>query len=138
METKINAIHFDISEKLTSFINKKIDKLTRRYPNVMSAEVSLRVVKPETALNKEAIVSLMVPQEPDQVATKTADTFEEAIDLCMEALDRQLEKVKIKNNSFKSAKTSIEILLKREYNRTTLIVSTGIGGKIWGSKQKYG
>ena len=70
METKINAIHFDISEKLTSFINKKIDKLTRRYPNVMSAEVSLRVVKPETALNKEAIVSLMVPQEPDQVATK--------------------------------------------------------------------
>ncbi len=83
METKINAIHFDISEKLTSFINKKIDKLTRRYPNVMSAEVSLRVVKPETALNKEAIVSLIVPQEPDQVATKTADTFEEAIDLCM-------------------------------------------------------
>ena len=96
METKIYAIHFDISEKLTSFINKKIDKLTRRYPNVMSAEVSLRVVKPETALNKEAIVSLMVPQEPDQVATKTADTFEEAIDLCMEALDRQLEKVKNK------------------------------------------
>ena len=96
METKINAIHFDISEKLTSFINKKIEKLTRRYPNVMSAEVSLRVVKPETALNKEAIVSLMVPQEPDQVATKTADTFEEAIDLCMEALDRQLEKVKNK------------------------------------------
>ncbi len=96
METKINAIHFDISEKLTSFINKKIDKLPRRYPNVMSAEVSLRVVKPETALNKEAIVSLMVPQEPDQVATKTADTFEEAIDLCMEALDRQLEKVKNK------------------------------------------
>ncbi|MDE5671976.1 HPF/RaiA family ribosome-associated protein [uncultured Duncaniella sp.] len=96
METKINAIHFDISEKLTSFINKKIDKLTRRYPNVMSAEVSLRVVKPETALNKEAIVSLVVPQEPDQVATKTADTFEEAIDLCLEALDRQLEKVKNK------------------------------------------
>ncbi|MDE5666071.1 MAG: HPF/RaiA family ribosome-associated protein, partial [Duncaniella sp.] len=87
---------FDISEKLTSFINKKIDKLTRRYPNVMSAEVSLRVVKPETALNKEAIVSLVVPQEPDQVATKTADTFEEAIDLCLEALDRQLEKVKNK------------------------------------------
>ncbi|MDE5954849.1 MAG: HPF/RaiA family ribosome-associated protein, partial [Duncaniella sp.] len=67
-----------------------------RYPNVMSAEVSLRVVKPETALNKEAIVSLVVPQEPDQVATKTADTFEEAIDLCLEALDRQLEKVKNK------------------------------------------
>lgn len=96
MEVKIKAIHFDISEKLTSFINKKIEKLTRRYPEVMSAEVSLRVVKPETALNKQAIVSLSVPQERDLVADKTADTFEEAIDLCLEALDRQLEKIKNK------------------------------------------
>lgn len=96
MEININAIHFDISEKLTSFINKKIDKLTRRYPGVMSADVSLRVVKPETALNKEVIISLSVPQEPDLVATKTADTFEEAVDLCLEALDRQLEKIKNK------------------------------------------
>ena len=52
METKINAIHFDISEKLTSFINKKIDKLTRRYPNVMSAEVSLRIVNRNTEGNR--------------------------------------------------------------------------------------
>ncbi len=96
MEININAIHFDISEKLTSFINKKIDKLTRRNPSVMSADVSLRVVKPETALNKEVIISLSVPQEPDLVATKTADTFEEAVDLCLEALDRQLEKIKNK------------------------------------------
>lgn len=96
METNIKAIHLDISEKLTSFINKKIEKLTRRYPEVMSAEVSLRVVKPETALNKQAIVSLSVPQERDLVADKTADTFEEAIDLCLEALDRQLEKIKNK------------------------------------------
>ena len=96
MELNITAIHFDISEKLTSFINKKIDKLTRRNPSVMSADVSLRVVKPETALNKEVIISLSVPQEPDLVATKTADTFEEAVDLCLEALDRQLEKIKNK------------------------------------------
>ena len=96
MDIRIQAIHFDISEKLTSFINKKIEKLTRRYPEVMSAEVSLRVVKPETALNKQAIVSLSVPQERDLVADKTADTFEEAIDLCLEALDRQLEKIKNK------------------------------------------
>lgn len=96
MELNIKAIHFDISEKLTSFINKKIDKLTRRYPDVMSAEISLKVVKPESALNKQAIVSLNVPQEPDLVADKTADTFEEAIDLCLEALDKQLEKIKNK------------------------------------------
>ena len=96
METNIKAIHFDISEKLTSFINKKIEKLTRRYPDVMTTDISLKVIKPESALNKQAIVSLTVPQEPDIVADKTADTFEEAIDLCVEALDRQLEKIKNK------------------------------------------
>ena len=96
METNIKTIHFDISEKLTSFINKKIEKLTRRYPDVMTADISLKVIKPESALNKQAIVSLTVPQEPDIVADKTADTFEEAIDLCVEALDRQLEKIKNK------------------------------------------
>lgn len=96
METNIKAIHFDISEKLTSFINKKIEKLSRRYPDVMTAEISLKVVKPETALNKQAIISLSVPQEPELVADKTANTFEEAIDTCIEALDRQLEKIKNK------------------------------------------
>lgn len=96
MEIKINAIHFDISENLTSFVNKKLERLVRRYPAVMNAEVSLKVVKPETAMNKEAIVSLMLPQEPDQVATKTANSFEEAVDLCLDALDKQLEKIKNK------------------------------------------
>ena len=54
MEAKIKAIHFDITDKLTSFINKKIDKISRRFEAVTEAEVTLKVVKPETAMNKEA------------------------------------------------------------------------------------
>ena len=94
MEVKIKAIHFDITERLTSFINKKIDKLARRYEMITEAEVSLRVVKPETAMNKEAGIKLTVPDAPDMFASKTADTFEEAVDNCLEALERQLEKEK--------------------------------------------
>lgn len=97
MEATIKAIHFDISEKLVSFINKKIDKLARRYEAMTDAEVSLRVVKPETAMNKEAQVKLIVPQTPDLFASKTADTFEEAVDLCLRALEPQLEKLKERN-----------------------------------------
>lgn len=97
MEATIKAIHFDISEKLVSFINKKIDKLARRFEAITDAEVSLRVVKPETAMNKEAQVMLVVPQSPDLFASKTADTFEEAVDLCIRALEPQLEKLKERN-----------------------------------------
>ncbi len=94
MEATIKAIHFDISEKLVSFINKKIDKLVRRYESITDADVTLKVVKPETAMNKEAQVKLTVPQTQDLFASKTADTFEEAVDLCLRALEPQLEKLK--------------------------------------------
>ena len=96
MELQINAIHFEISERLTDFINKKIEKLERRNPSMLNVEVNLRVVKPETALNKEARIIVQVPRENDVVATKTADTFEEAVDQAIEAIERQLERDKAK------------------------------------------
>ena len=94
MEVQIKAIHFDISEKLVAFVNKKIEKLTRRYDFISDAEVNLRLVKPETAMNREAGIKLSVPGSPDLFASKTADSFEEAIDESLEALEPQLEKAK--------------------------------------------
>ena len=96
MDAKIKAIHFDISEKLVAFINKKVDKLVRRYETITEAEITLKVIKPETAMNKEAAIKLAIPPTDDLFASKTADTFEEAIDLCLDALEKQLEKAKTK------------------------------------------
>lgn len=96
MEIRINAVRFDIADKLEQFINKKADKLAHRNPGVNVLEFTLKVVKPETAMNKQAIVRAIVPNVEDIVADKKADTFEEAIDLCLEAIDRQLEKLKNK------------------------------------------
>lgn len=94
MEVKIKAIHFDIAEKLEQFINKKAERLARKNEDISNVDVSLKVVKPETAMNKEAILKVSVPQHDDIIASKTADTFEEAIDMCLEAIERQLEKKK--------------------------------------------
>ncbi len=96
MEVRIQAIHFDIAEKLTAFINKKAERIQRHFPDITSTDVILKVVKPEAAMNKEVVIELTVPQQDKMVATKTADSFEEAIDQCMEALERQLEKKKAK------------------------------------------
>ncbi len=94
MEVRIQAIHFDIAEKLTGFINKKAERLARHNTNISDVDVTLKVVKPETAMNKEASIKVNVPQHEDIFASKIADTFEEAIDLCLEAIERQLEKRK--------------------------------------------
>lgn len=94
MEVQIKSIHFDITDRLVSFINKKIDKIARRFEAVTESEIILKVVKPETVLNKEASVRFTIPGSSDLFASKTADTFEEAIDLCLDALEKPLEKIK--------------------------------------------
>lgn len=96
METNIKAVNFDISEKLVDFINKKIEKISRRNESVSKVSVNLTVVKPETSMNKEAGVKLTVPGHGELFASKVADTFEEAIDLSLDALKPQLEKIKDK------------------------------------------
>lgn len=96
MEVRIQAIHFDISDKLTEFINKKAERLYRHYPNIDYIETLLKVIKPETSMNKEVVLKVIVPGQGEQTATKVADSFEEAIDLALEAMQRQLEKIKAK------------------------------------------
>lgn len=96
MEVRIQAIHFDIAERLTAFIEKKADRLARHNSAISVVDVTLKVVKPETAMNKEATLKVIIPGKEDIVAGKTADTFEEAVDLCLEAVERQLEKMKNK------------------------------------------
>ena len=95
MEVRIQSIHFDASEQLQSFIQKKTAKLEKYYDDIKKVEVSLKVVKPETAENKEAGVKVLVPNG-ELYASKICDTFEEAIDVCIDALEKQLVKYKEK------------------------------------------
>ena len=95
MEIKIQPIHFDATEKLQSFIEKKLSKLEKFAENAKSAEVILKVVKPETVKNKETSIRIALAGG-ELFADKVCDTFEEGIDLCVEALHKQLEKHKEK------------------------------------------
>ena len=96
MDVKIKAIHFDISDKLEAFTNKKIEKLVRRFEAIGGINVNYTLVKPETIKNKEAGVELIIPGANPLFASKTADSFEEALDLSLEALEKQLERNKEK------------------------------------------
>ncbi len=98
MEIKIQAIHFEATEKLQDFIQKKVSKLERFSDEIRKVEVSLKVVKPETAMNKETAIVLMVPGS-ELRADKVCDTFEEGIDECCDILARQLSKYKEKQKN---------------------------------------
>ena len=98
MDIKIQAIHFEATEKLQDFIQKKIGKLARFDSEIGKVEVSLKVVKPETALNKEVAIKAAMPGK-ELFAQETCNTFEEAIDKNMDSLTRQLSKYKEKQKN---------------------------------------
>ena len=95
MEITIKAIHFEASENLEKFINKKVNRLPKFNDAITLAEVSLKVIKPESNDNKDASVKLFAPGH-EFFAQEVADTFEEAIDKCVEKLERQVVKAKEK------------------------------------------
>ena len=98
MEIKIQSIHFDATEQLKAFIEKKVSKLGKSYEDIHNVEVQLKVVKPATSLNKETSITVMVPGQRIFVG-KVCDTFEEGIDLCVDSLKVQLVKFKEKQRN---------------------------------------
>lgn len=99
MEIKIQSIHFDATEKLQAFIDKKIAKLEKSY-DIQKVEVVLKVVKPATALNKEVSLTAFVNGGGSLRVEKVCDTFEEAIDLGVDSLKVQLQKNKEKSRDY--------------------------------------
>lgn len=95
MDVNIKAIKFDATEKLQDFIQKKVSKLDKYCNDIKKVEVSLNVVKPETALNKQASVTVVLPGA-ELFAEKICDTFEEAVTESLAAIEKQLGKYKEK------------------------------------------
>ena len=95
MEIKIQSIHFDATEKLQAFIDKKVAKLEKTFEDIQKVDVQCKVVKPATAQNKEVSMTVTVPGSTLFVE-KTSDTFEESTDLCVDSMKVQLQKFKEK------------------------------------------
>jgi putative sigma-54 modulation protein len=99
MEIKIKSIHFDATEKLQAFIEKKVAKLEKSYEEISKVDVQLKVIKPATAANKETGITATVPGTT-LFAEKACDTFEESVDQCVDALKVQLGKYKEKQRDY--------------------------------------
>ncbi len=95
MKLDIHSIHFDADVKLTEFIQRKLDKLELFYDGIISGEVFLRLDKSDVNENKIVEIRLEVPG-PALFSKRQAKTFEEATDGTVEALRRQIKKLKSK------------------------------------------
>ena len=89
MTLTINAVNFETAKPLEDLIEKKMSRFGRHLNADDKVEIRMSVIKPQTNLNKEVKVRI-----GGLFAEKTADTFEEGIDACLNALESQLEKRK--------------------------------------------
>ncbi len=97
MEVSLNAVKFKPTSVLTEFVDKKVKKVETLLPQAIKAEVTLKVDKEHDVCNKVADVRIVIPGD-DLYASKQCDTFEEAVDQCVDALKKQIEKLKDKWN----------------------------------------
>lgn len=98
MTVKIQSIHFDADKKLLDFISERMEKLKHFYDNIIRSEVFLKLDKSDSAENKIAEIRIHIPGQ-ELFAKKQCKTFEEAIDVSIDALTKQVIKHKEKVKS---------------------------------------
>ena len=95
MEIQVHSIHFTADKKLLAFIQEKASKLELYFDQIIACEVYLKLDKSQDKENKIAELKLLIPGKT-LLAKKQCKTFEEATDLSVEALRKQVEKQKEK------------------------------------------
>jgi putative sigma-54 modulation protein len=95
MNIQIHSLRFDADRKLLDFVTQKVNKLSLITDDIVSAEVFLRLDHDEERENKITEIKVEYPRGP-LFARKQSKTFEEATDLVIAALKRQIVKQKDK------------------------------------------
>ena len=98
MKVNDHAVNFTVDKRLVDFIQERLDKLEKYYDKVVSADVFLKVEKTSEKENKIVEVKINVPGD-EFLVKKQCKTFEEALELSAESLQRMLVKRKEKINS---------------------------------------
>mmetsp|Transcript_5055 Transcript_5055/g.6740 ORF Transcript_5055/g.6740 Transcript_5055/m.6740 type:complete len:98 (+) Transcript_5055:198-491(+) len=95
MDFKVNTVHFTADDKLVDFIQGKVKKLELIYDRIIASEIYLRLDKSDDQENKIAEVKLLLPGN-ELFAKKQCKSFEEAADLAVSALKKQVQRHKAK------------------------------------------
>jgi len=98
MQVNVQSIHFDADDKLVNFIEEKMNKLDQFSDRIIEGDVYLRLDKSDANENKVAEIKLSLPGK-ELFAKRQCASFEEAADLAIEAVRRQIHKYKGKTGS---------------------------------------
>ena len=120
MQINIKSVRFKADKQLEDFITERLQKIGKHHENIIGSDVILKLENTETPENKVADIRLKIKGN-DLHSSKQCKTFEEATDLAVDALRKQLKKVKEKP---KSKKISPKIVNNVENTEEIEIIET--------------
>lgn len=97
MKIQIQTLHFDADQKLLSFVEKKVTKLSLFHDKIIDSSVILSMENLNTQVKDKVVVIKTNIPGTTLVAKETAKVFEESVDLAIDSLKRQIERIKNKN-----------------------------------------
>ncbi|NTU68017.1 MAG: ribosome-associated translation inhibitor RaiA [Chlorobiaceae bacterium] len=98
VSVKVTLRHSNNHNSIEGYAQEAASGLSRFYPGPMSCHVILDHQKNDYENNKIAEISVHVPQH-DFVACESGQSYEQAVDTCIDTLSRQLKKFKEKQRS---------------------------------------
>jgi putative sigma-54 modulation protein len=96
MKIQIQSLHFDADQSLKDFINRKLVKLETFYDRIIDSDVILSLEQLNTQVKDKVVVIKANIPGTTLVAKEKSKKFEQAVDMAVDSLRRQIEKIKTK------------------------------------------
>ncbi|MCR5863223.1 ribosome-associated translation inhibitor RaiA [Flavobacterium sp. J372] len=95
MKVNVHAVNFTVDRKLVGYVQERLNKLEKYYDKVVYSDVFFKLDNNNAKENKIAEIKINVPGD-EFIVKKQCKTFEEAVELCADSMERLLMKRKQK------------------------------------------
>jgi len=95
MKVNVHAVNFNVDRKLIGYVQERLDKLEKYYDKVVFSDVFFKLDNTNVKVNKIAEIKINVPGN-EFIVKKQCKTFEEAVELAADSMERLLMKRKQK------------------------------------------
>ena len=99
MNVNFQSVNYTADIKLVEFTQKRIEKITQFYNQIVDVFVYTKVENSPDKINKFAELKIGIPGD-DVIVKKTAKSFEEAINQAADSAERILKRRKEKQRIF--------------------------------------
>jgi putative sigma-54 modulation protein len=95
MKVNVHAVNFNVDRKLIGYVQGRMDKLEKYYDRVVCSDVFFKLDNSTVKENKIAEIKISVPGD-EFIVKKQCKSFEEAVELAADSIERLLVKRKQK------------------------------------------